>query len=91
MAFRVNPECIVCAYGNGLAILDSNSSEYYSIDQVGATIWSAIQNASDQGAEIDSIVAAVVKEFDVPERTARADIQTFVTALEGARLVHKVP
>ncbi|WP_236016417.1 PqqD family protein [Salipiger abyssi] len=83
MIYRPKPDCMACAYGDGLAILDMKTNTYFSLDPVGATIWNALSN----GADIDTLVAAVVTEFDVSPEICTADVETFVSTLMDESLL----
>lgn len=87
MFYRPGPDCVACAYGEGIAVLSVRSNEYFGLDPVGATVW----NSLGEGADLDSIIAAVVSEFDVTPEGCAADVTAFLTQLEQAKLIESVP
>ncbi|KKN63848.1 hypothetical protein LCGC14_0497780 [marine sediment metagenome] len=89
MAFRANPDCIVCSYGDGIAVLNRKTSDYFSLDPVGATVWEAIEAAPQSGVTSDEVVSIVVDRFDVEPDTCRPDILAFFDMLKDARLIEK--
>ena len=87
MIYRPVPDCVACAYGEGIAVLNLRSNTYFSLDPVGATVW----NALVEGADLGAIVAAVVEEFDVAPETCRADVEGFLAELAGSQLIESTP
>lgn len=83
MIYRPKPDCMACEYGEGLAILDIHSNTYFSLDPVGATVWTALGD----GASIDTLVSAVVTEFDVSPGVCRSDVESFVSTLMKENLL----
>ena len=59
----------------------------YVFNEVGARIWSLIEEGKDQ----EAIVAALAAEFDVELDRARADLRAFVGLLKEAGLVEPEP
>ena len=69
-------------------VLDLESGEYFSLDEVGSRIWSGLC----RGLSEDEIVAEVVREWEVESAVARHDVDRLVDELvarglldEGAR------
>lgn len=87
MSFWRASECIVCEYGDGLAILDRKSNNYFSIDAVGISIWKRLNEDPAEGCSMDEIVAAITDEFEVSREVCVSDIRSFLHELERARLV----
>ena len=54
------------------------------INETGAFLWNKLAEA-DQTE--DSLVAALLEEYDVSEATARADVQTLISALQAAKIL----
>lgn len=76
-----------CAFGGGIAVLDTRSNQYFTLDEVGTTIWNLMEAPVDMG----EIVDAVTSEYDVAEDVCREDIVTFLEAIDQHGLVNKIP
>lgn len=66
----------------GGAILDMRSGEYWRLNPVGATVFSALVADSDA-----DVVAAVLDHFDVDAATAQHDIKELLDHLREIGLV----
>ncbi|MFI5350572.1 MAG: PqqD family protein [Elusimicrobiota bacterium] len=64
-------------------ILDLNSSNYFSLNDVGVLIWEKLGS----GESLESVQAAVCEEFDVPPDQALRDIKALVKELTGKGLL----
>ena len=90
MSYKSNPNCIVCAYGDGIAVLNQHTSDYFSLDPVGAAIWEVFERATG-GATLDDAVKAVTEKFDVTPQVCRPDVASFLGTLEAANLIEQTP
>jgi hypothetical protein len=64
-------------------ILQMKDGIYYSLDQVGARVWSRLQ----QPASVDELCQLILSEYEVePERCER-DLLSLLNDLEEARLI----
>lgn len=57
--------------------LDLASSTYFSTNRTGALLWHAMVD----GATVAHLVALLEDSFDVPQTTARADVDAFLKLL----------
>ncbi|MGH7442476.1 MAG: PqqD family protein [bacterium] len=64
-------------------ILDLESSEYYSLNEVGVLIWEKL----GAGAEMDDIVESVCEDFDVDTAKAKKDVAALVGDLTKKKLL----
>ena len=65
----------------GSARVDFNG--IMTLNETGMLLWDKLTN----GAEKDELLKAIVNEYDIDEATAAADIDLFLSKLEGAGLV----
>ena len=70
---------------DGEIVLDLESGEYFSPDEVGSRFWSGLC----QGRKQDEIVAEVVREWEVEPAVARQDMDRFVDELLARRLLEE--
>ncbi|AKT43456.1 PqqD family peptide modification chaperone [Chondromyces crocatus] len=72
---------------DGVAVLVVPSSPaIQTLNEVGSLVWQLAD-----GRSLDAIVDAVVREFEVEEAQARADVEHFVSELEGLGMLRRVP
>lgn len=83
------PGQLSCDLAGEAAILQVSSGIYYTLDPVGAKIWSLLQHPTT----IAGIRDAVVHEFDVAPARCEADLFALLTLLHKAGLieVHHAP
>jgi len=83
-------ETIVQAQGNlasnmnGETVMMSvESGKYYSLGEVGGRIWSLIESPMT----VESLVAALTEEYDVPAAACEAEVVSFLEHLAKERLI----
>jgi hypothetical protein len=64
-------------------ILSLDSSDYFSLNEVGALIWERL----GKGEKPDAIQTALCAEFDVPPAKALKDIDALIAELSGKGLL----
>jgi len=64
----------------------ANTVEMFALSEVGQFVWSRIDGAHG----LPELVAEVVREFDVAEERARADVSEFVDQLRAFGLLNEV-
>ena len=64
----------------------ANTVEMFALSEVGQFIWSL----ADGTRGVPELIAEVVREFEVPEDRARADVSEFVGQLQAYGLVNEV-
>lgn len=86
------PHDVLCVDGERIAsdvidgeaiVIDLETGVYYSLDRVGAVVWSLVSNGSTFGFIVDR----VVERFDVERDRASGDIQRLVESMAAERLV----
>jgi hypothetical protein len=69
--------------GGETIALDLPNSQYFAITGVGSRVFQLL----GEERTLDDLVATVVREYEVDEATARADVEVFVDRLDRARLL----
>jgi len=78
---QIADETLLVPVAGGVGDLDA----IYTLNEVAAYIWAFI----DVPREIDEIVRAVSRTFDVASEQADRDVAEFLTALESSGLVER--
>jgi coenzyme PQQ synthesis protein D (PqqD) len=63
--------------GDETVLLDLSSGIYFGLDGVGKRIWESLS----EGLSLTETAAVIVREFDVAEEQAQADLIAFATDL----------
>jgi hypothetical protein len=74
---------IACDMGGETVVLDLQSGVYYGLDEVGARVWSLIEEPKSLLAIRDIIMA----EYEIDAQSCEHDILTFVERMREAGLV----
>jgi hypothetical protein len=74
---------IGCDIGDEVVVLDLNSGIYYGLDDLGARIWSLIE----QPASLAALREAITAEYEVDAETCERDILAFLDKMQVAGLV----
>jgi hypothetical protein len=69
--------------GGGAALLNLETSRYFSLDEVGGFIWSQL----DAPKTLRQLIDAVAESFEVELDVCTADVTAFVESLRAASLV----
>jgi Coenzyme PQQ synthesis protein D (PqqD) len=80
---RIAPAIVFQEVEGEVVLLDLEADRYYSLDEVGTRCWQLLVEHGDW----ESVVAAMLAEFDVEEATLRSDLAAFRERLQGAGLV----
>lgn len=76
-------DCAACAFGDGIAVLDLKSNQYFTLNPVAAAVWSGIE----KGASEDDLVDRVLADFAVDRATCAQDVADLIDTLARAGLV----
>lgn len=66
-----------------MVLLDMESENYFGLDEVGTSIWQAMQ----EDAALEKVFAALMEQYEVPEAVLKSDLVAFVQRLEESGLV----
>ena len=64
-------------------ILDSETQEYFSINEIGKVIWSLIEEKKN----LEEIKAEMLDMYEVPQEQIEKDLLNFIQALEQKGLI----
>jgi len=67
-----------------MVLLDMESENYFGLDEVGTSIWQAIQ---DDDGDLDKVFAALLAQYEVPEAVLKSDLLNFVEKLQESGLI----
>lgn len=81
--YTKNSQCPVRNIGDGLVIMAPSGTTTHSLEDLGAFIWNQIDGQRD----LQSILTAILDEYEVPEDTARADLAAFISQMLEAQLI----
>jgi uroporphyrinogen-III decarboxylase len=77
------PEVVSCDLADAAALLDLRSGTYYTLNEVGAHVWSLMQ----QPELVSNICDDVERRYDVDAQRCCKDVITLLQALHKAGLV----
>jgi hypothetical protein len=84
--YRASSSVVSTGQGEKVILLDLRSEQYYSLDDVGASIWASM-TTTPTAEQISEQLAA---KYDAPLEEIRHDVDTFVADLIRDRLVERV-
>jgi hypothetical protein len=81
-AWVASDKVVAAELGEGLALLSLTTNEYFSLNDVGAFVWRALQTPKPRR----DIVRAVMEVYEVAESACAADIDRLLEDLRHAAL-----
>ena len=81
-AWVASDRVVAADLGEGLALLNLGTNEYFSLNEVGAFIWRVLQTPRARA----DIIRAVMEAFEVAEDACAADIDFLLEELKNAAL-----
>lgn len=82
VAWIASDKVVVTSLGEGLALLNLTTNEYFSLNDVGAFVWGVLQTARRRR----EVVGAVMEAYDVAESECLADVDRLLEELRHAAL-----
>lgn len=76
-------DCAACAFGDGIAVLDLKTNQYFTLNPVAAAVWSGLEGGASEDALVDRVLAA----FSVDRATCERDVGDLIDNLARAGLV----
>lgn len=80
---RIEPHVRSMIDGDGAVLLDLKAGRYYSLNGVGARIWSR----AEKGMTLAQILEDLQQTYQVPSEKLAADLTAFVRAMEEKGLL----
>lgn len=81
--YRAIPEALVATLSDGAVLLNLQTKRYFSLNETGTRIWELVQQSADE----ESMVATMVREYEVDEATAGAEVRRILDELMEAQLI----
>lgn len=86
--FKVAPNIRSTINNDGGILLDVDSGIIYSLNPVGAKIWSSLQE-SERGLSFDELLDSLKRQFDASPQQLQSDLDVFLVTMETKGLVRK--
>jgi hypothetical protein len=80
---RVPDHVLVRQVGGEAVLLDLDREECFGLDDVGTTMWEALNSASS----VEEAYQRLLEQFDIDGPTLRRDLSTLIDRLIDARLL----
>ena len=74
---------LVATLSDGAVLLNLQTKRYFSLNETGTRIWEQVQ----EGADAESIVGTMIREYEVDEATARREVRRILDELMEAQLI----
>ena len=83
MRYKAIAEALVATLSDGAVLLNLQTKRYFSLNETGTRIWEMVQQTVDE----DTIVVALLREYEVEEPMARAEVRRILDELIDAQLI----
>ncbi len=84
---KVSEEAHCARLGEQIIVADMRSGRYFGLDDVGALVWSLLEERATPGAIVDRVHA----EYDVSREVLERDVDRLLDDLVDRRLVEVAP
>jgi hypothetical protein len=81
--YKAIAEALVATLSDGAVLLNLQTKRYFSLNETGTRIWEMVQQTADE----EAIVATMLREYEVEEPMARAEIRRILDELIEAQLI----
>lgn len=83
MRYKAIAEALVATLADGAVLLNLQTKRYFSLNETGTRIWEMVQQTADE----ETIVATLLREYEVEEPMARAEVRRILDELIDAQLI----
>ena len=84
---RIAPDVLFRLVGDEGVLVNLNTERYLGLNAAGARMWDVLNNAGSIQAAYDLLL----QEYDVDPARLRADLEEFIDALLGQKLIETPP
>jgi hypothetical protein len=81
--YKAIAEALVATLSDGAVLLNLQTKRYFSLNETGTRIWEMVQQTADE----EAIVATLLREYEVEEPMARAEVRRILEELIEAQLI----
>jgi hypothetical protein len=81
--YKAIAEALVATLSDGAVLLNLQTKRYFSLNETGTRIWEMVQQTADE----ETIVATLLREYEVDEPMARAEVRRILDELIEAQLI----
>lgn len=85
LAWMAADDIVTTELGEGLALLNLRTNEYFSLNEVGAFIWSVLPRARGE------IIEAIIEKYDVTADDCAGHVDLLLEDLRNAALAEPRP
>lgn len=86
MTYQLKPNLLLQAVAGETVILDPDSGEYYTLDDVGSRMITLYRDCGS----LEDAVAALVEEYEADAATVRQDLEALLQEMEAQGLAELV-
>lgn len=83
--YRIPQEIIFHELSGETVLLNLASGQYYSLDEIGTRMWVLLA----EHGEIESVIAALLQEYEVKEQQLRVDLDKLISDFTKQGLLEK--
>ena len=80
--FKAAPNVAWRKIENEVIILDLETSDYFSLNEVGTRIWELLQEGKDE----DSVAEVIEAEYEIDKKNAKKDVAAFLKQLKKEKI-----
>jgi hypothetical protein len=85
--WKVNQEVLSSKIDDEAILMSIAADSYFGLDPVGSRIWEIL---STEAASVDELIAILIEEYEVDEKTCREDVLEFIETMSTRKLINQV-
>lgn len=85
--YKLSTDQVSSNMAGEVVILNHGRGIYYGLGEVGALVWSALENGP---RSVEELCELVMEEYEVDQATCEKDIEALIESLLQEKLVHPV-
>jgi hypothetical protein len=87
VSWAIADQVVATELGDGLALLNLRTNEYFSLNDVGAFVWGELQSPQSR----DALIRAMTEKYDVSADICANDLDLLLEDLRNASLAEPRP